>query len=237
MKNNTGKFNNFSFGRKISISLSIATILTFIVAMFAIPISGAFCPENCLSYPFLNTIGQYPNDFVWMYFAIVMLSIYLVFTNTLSLIVDEDKKIFSKIAVQFSGMSALVLIVNYFIQATVIPASLASGHTEGLPLLIQYNAHGLFIALEDIGYLLMSVSFLFVGFALNKSTKLESKVKSIFTFSPIIVFLSFIVMSFMFGLDLQDRFEVLIILVNWLVLIVTGFMMAKLFKNKIKEIN
>lgn len=32
------------------------------------------------------------------------------------------------------------------------------GETEGITLLTQYNAHGIFIALEELGYLLMSLS-------------------------------------------------------------------------------
>jgi hypothetical protein len=32
------------------------------------------------------------------------------------------------------------------------------GETEGITLLTQYNAHGIFIVLEELGYLLMSLS-------------------------------------------------------------------------------
>ena len=44
----------------------------------------------------------------------------------------------------------------------MIPASVAAGETEGIALLTQHNPHGLFIANEEVGYLLMSVSFALV---------------------------------------------------------------------------
>lgn len=48
-------------------------------------------------------------------------------------------------------------------QFTVVVPSLRGGETEGLTLFMQYDPHGLFIALEALGYLMMSVAFLFAA--------------------------------------------------------------------------
>lgn len=40
----------------------------------------------------------------------------------------------------------------------IVPISLAKNETDDLGLIIQYNSHGLFIALEELGYILMSFS-------------------------------------------------------------------------------
>ena len=41
--------------------------------------------------------------------------------------------------------------------------SILLGETEGFALLTQYNPHGVFIALEDLGYFLMGMAFVFLG--------------------------------------------------------------------------
>src|SRR4030067_298612 len=63
----------------------------------------------------------------------------------------------------FAIMAALILAGDYFIQFSVVPVSLMSGETEGITLLTQYNAHGIFIVLEELGYLLMSLSFVLIA--------------------------------------------------------------------------
>jgi hypothetical protein len=41
--------------------------------------------------------------------------------------------------------------------------SLMNGQAQGIALLTQYNPYGVFIVLEELGYLLMSLSFLFLA--------------------------------------------------------------------------
>jgi hypothetical protein len=88
---------------------------------------------------------------------------------------STEKKIFSHIGVSFALMSAFTLIVDYFVQVSVIQPSIMNGETDGISILTQYNPHGLFIALEEAGYLLMSVSFFFMAFIFSKMDKLEHK--------------------------------------------------------------
>jgi len=48
---------------------------------------------------------------------------------------------------------------------TVVQTCLPKGEVDGLSLWSQYNPHGLFIGLEDAGYLSMGVAFLFAAAA------------------------------------------------------------------------
>lgn len=107
-----------------------------------------------------------------------------------------------------------VLLVDYFVQFSVIPISLMSGETEEITLLTQYN-HGIFIALEELGYLMMSLSFLFVAPVNTDKKRLESAVRwiSIIGFVPAMAALAII--SINYGLDRQDRFEVAVISIDW----------------------
>jgi len=43
-------------------------------------------------------------------------------------------------------------------------------------MMIQYNPHGVFLALEELGYLLMSLSFLFMAPVFAGRSRLESAV-------------------------------------------------------------
>ncbi len=227
----------YRFGYYSSIFTAFITLVTFGVAMTAIPISGAFCPEGCIEYPYLDTFKQFPKDFIWMYFAIILAISYLIFMVAIHYCSDLEKKMYSHIGLLFALISSSILIVNYFVQATVIPASLASGETLGLPILIQYNSHGLFIALEDISYLLMSFSFLFISMIFTDKNRIKMVIRWVYRISFLIVIVSFIGISYKYGLDRKDRFEVVVISINWLVLIVNGILVGIVFKNKLKQIS
>jgi hypothetical protein len=75
----------------------------------------------------------------------------------------DDRKLPGRIGLCFAVISATAIVTDYFIQLAVVQPSLLKGETEGLSLISQYNPHGVFIALEDIGYALMGVAFVFAG--------------------------------------------------------------------------
>jgi hypothetical protein len=53
-----------------SISMAIITIITFAFAMIAIPISGANAPDGGIQYPYLDTLQQFPRDYIWQFSAL-----------------------------------------------------------------------------------------------------------------------------------------------------------------------
>ncbi|MBN1535762.1 MAG: hypothetical protein JW908_03440 [Anaerolineales bacterium] len=236
-KGNTSKFttpNSSLVGFYSAITTAALTVVTFALAIIAIPISGANCAEGCIDYPYLDTISQYPRDFLWMYLAIPMLLAYVAFMVSIHFYANEEKKIFSQIGLLFAAMSALILIVDYFIQVSVIPISLMHGETDGLAALIQYNVHGVFIALEDLGYLLMSLSFLFMAAVFSQKDRLESAIRWIFIIAFILAIVSLAAISINFGLDRKDRFEVIVLSVDWLVLIINGILLSRVFRKHMK---
>jgi hypothetical protein len=110
-----------------------------------------------------------------------------------------------------------------------------SGETEGITLLTQYNAHGVFIILEELGYLLMSLSFLFMAPVFVNKNRLESAVRWVFVISFALTVIAFTLISINYGLDRQDRFEVAVISIDWLVLIVNGVLLSLVFKRQLKS--
>jgi hypothetical protein len=143
----------------------------------------------------------------------------------------DDKKIVSLIGLSFAVMCASAITMDYFIQLSVMQPSLLKGETEGLALFSQYNPHGIFIALEDLGYLLMSLAFLCVGVNFAGDGKLERAIRWLFISSAGLSIATFILLSLIYGQDLEYRFEVAIITINWLTLIAGGVLLGLLFRR------
>ena len=222
------------FGYYSAILTTVVTIVTFGFAMIAIPISGANCPGDCVEYPYLDTLSQFPRDFLWMPLAIVLVLAYVTLMVSIHFYAPGQKRIFSQVGLSFALIAAVILVGDYYVQFSVIPMSLTNSETEGLALLIQYNPHGVFLALEEVGYLVMSLSFLFMAPVFANRSRLESAVRWIFVIAFILVIVFLIVISITYGLDRLDRFEVVVISIDWLVLITNGILLSIVFRKQMK---
>ena len=227
----TTKSNITKFGLYSSILLTILTIITFGFAMTAIPPSGPYCTGNCMEYPFSNLLTYYPGDYRWMYLAIFQLLTFLIFIISIHFIAPTEKKIFSFVSVAFALISTMVLLTDYFTQFSVIPISMMKGETEGIALLIQYNGHGIFIALEELGFIAMSIALFFIAPVFSTTNRLEKSLRWLLYLPLILNFIAFVAYSLMFGIDRSYRFEVAAISINWLLLIPIGILISIFFKR------
>lgn len=223
---------NLKFKRSISLSLSILTIITFGIAIATPPISGSFCQSGCIDYPYTDILSRFPRDYYWMFPAVILTMIYLIFMACLNSYADERKKIFGQIALSFAGIASLILILNYFIQLTVIQSSLLNGETEAIPLWTQYNSNGLFIAMEEIAYIMMSFSFLFAAFIFGKTYKTENILRIILIIAFSLSIAALILIAVKYGHHKGYMYEIIVISVNWLTFILIGFLAMKLFNRK-----
>jgi len=217
-----------------SFFLAFITLVTFGFAVTAIPIAGPFCPGDCIEYPFLDQLDQYPKDYIWMYLACLMLITYLVFMATIHHTASSGTRLFSRIGFSLALISTAVLLVDYFIQFSVVPMSLMQGETEGIPILTQYNGHGIFIALEEVGYLAMSLSFLFMAPAFNEKGSLGSIVKWIFIAAFVLTVVALLFYLIQYGMEREYRFEVAVITIDWLVLAVNGILVGLVYRKHLK---
>ncbi len=228
--------NILRFGFYSSLSLVLLTIVTWAFGMVAVPPAGPYCPGDCMSYPFSDILSYYPRDYYWMYLSIFQLFAYLIFISTNHIIAPVKKKLFSFISVAFALISATVLLIAYFVQFSVVPISVMNGETDGIALITQYNGHGIFIAMEDLGYITMSISFLFLAFVFSIQNRLEKTIRLILILSCVLTVISFVFYSAKFGIDRSYRFEVAAITINWLVSITAGILISVLLKNRIVTI-
>jgi len=210
---------------------AVSALVSLSVAITTPPRSGPFASAPVVGYPYEAAARFVPRDFLWMYPAVVMMLAFLV----LAVCVREssgERQVVGSIGAYLAGVSFTVIGIDYFIQLRTVQPALRRGEWEGLAVLSQYNPHGVFIALEEFGFLTLALSFGFLGFSLGAS-HLERITRWVLTVSSVLVVAAFVVMSLAFGMTIEYRFEVAAIFVAWLTLIVAGALLAVVYRRSL----
>lgn len=194
----------------------------------ALSFSLAILGTPSYTYPYPYVPPFIAADFIWLIPAFVLMPVFVMLVAFIHDQAPSGGKLFSRIALSFAIMSALVLMADFFVQWTVVLPSIASGETDGLSLLSQYNPHGMFVAIESLGYLLMSTAFLLLA-PLFSGGRAQLSVRYLFAASFVLAFGAFAGLT-LSGYDIV-QFEVLVITVNWTVLIVAGALIALLLRR------
>jgi hypothetical protein len=207
------------------------TLLTFGIAIFTPPLSGPYCPSGCFTYPFSDIMSRFPRDYVWMYPAILLVISYYVLMVAIHYVTPKSKKILSHIGISFALMATVIFVTDYFLQISVIQPSLLNDETDGIALLTQFNAHGIFIALEEIGFFMMSLSMLFMAPIFSGKERVGKAIRWSFVICFVVTILAFILYSIFYGIFREYRFEVAAISINWMTLIISGILLAIMFRR------
>jgi hypothetical protein len=208
------------------------TLVTFGLAITAVPNSGAGCLENCFEYPYLDTLSEFPGDYLWMPPAMILVVVYVVLVASIHAYASPQKKVYGQIGLSFALLASGVLLGDYFVQFSVVPISLMNGQTEGIALLTQYNPYGVFIVLEELGYLLMSLSFVFLAPVFAEEGRLATAIRWIFVAGFVVTVIFLVAISAYYGLERMDRFEIAAISIAWLVLLINGVLLGFLFRSR-----
>jgi hypothetical protein len=220
------------FGFWSAILLAILAATDFALGIATPPRSGPYCIGNCIVFPYTDAAQFVPRDYYWVLQGILLAPVFVVVVGCIQSCVQAGKRHLGLIALCFASISAAVLAIDYFIQFQVAEPSLRLGETSGLGLFTQYNPHGLFIALEDLGYLALSVAFVFTGAAFPGAGGLGRAIRWIAVAAGLLGFVSFVGMTWRFGLNLEYRFEVAIITITWTALLVLGILFAFFFRGE-----
>jgi hypothetical protein len=231
----TARESAMKLGYIISLVMTLLAIITFGIAICTPPVSGPFCQTSCIGYPYNDIVSRFPRDYYWMYPANILVVMFFILTVCIHHFVPDNKKIFSHIALSFSIISALTLIIDYYIQISVMQPSLIRGETDGIAMLTQYNPHGIFIALEEIGYIMMNITFVCLVPVFTGNTRLERAIKTIFIIGFILMIIAFILISLKYGINREYFFEVAIITIDYIILIVSGILLSRLFKQELRN--
>ena len=223
----------FRFGFWVALLTAGAAAAALGLGATTPPRSGPFCSLDwagvCVTYPYTDVAAYVPRDYYWMYPAFLLGPLFALLIVCIHSQAAAEQKIFSQIALLFAVMAATLLATNYFIQLAVIQPSLLKGETAGLTLFSQYNPHSIFIALEDLGNLLMGLAFLFVAPVFNQPGKVARFLRRFFTVMGALAVGGFILYALYYGQDLEYRYEVFSIMIDWVGLIVAGLLLSSFF--------
>ena len=210
----------------VSALTAVATSLSFIAAFLTPPKGRPFCTAGCLEYPYTAIAAYIPRDFLWMYPALLPAPLFVILLSGLHERATIDRKRFGRVAVAFAAMATTILTAVYFIQLRYVQPAVLQGELDGLVPWTQYNPHGVFIALEEAGYALMGMSFLFAGRALSAERRLLRVVRIVFLTGFACVAAAFVFLSTVYKFDAEYRSEVAAITIDWTVLIIAGTLLA-----------
>ncbi len=218
----------------VSVLTAAVGVVAFGIGFLTPPHSGPFCTSACIAYPYAGAVAFFPRDYLWVFPGMLLVCLFAVLCICIDFWVEIERKVFSRIAVAAATVAATLVSLDYFIQFEVFQPSLLKGEADGLAFFSQYNPHGAFIAMEDLGYLAMSAGFIFLGVSLAGKSGLEKATHWVLMVSGVLGFVTFIGMSVAFGNNLETRFELAIITIVWTVLPVAAVMLAILFRRSLR---
>lgn len=219
-----------------ALGTAATTNVTFALALTAIPDAGPHCQTDCVSYPFTDEriAEQWPGDYLWMFPAMLMTLLFVAMLVAIHECAPRSHRIYSLLAICIAVIAAAVLLIDYFIQVTVMQPSLSAGQLEGWAMLTQYNSRGVFIALEELGYLLMGLSMFLVGQVFIGHTRRERGIRWLFTLSFAAIVAVLVAVSLSRGANREDIFEVYVISIVWLTLIIGSPLVAFVMRDNRK---
>jgi len=217
-----------------SAATALLATISFGIAVTTPPRTGPFAaPESLIAYPYELAAQFVPRDFLWLYPTLLMMAAFLVLAICVAHAAPDDRRLFGTIGLTLAAISFTVIAADYFVQLQVVqPSLLRAEEAASVVTLSQYNPHGVFVVLENLGYLTMAVSFAFLGLALGAS-KLERATRRVLVTGTALTVLAFAGMSAYFGLGLEYRFEVIAIMFDWLTLVAAGTMLALVFRRSL----
>jgi hypothetical protein len=221
----TRAVGDLRFGFWISLATAALTVVTFALAMTALP--------DDVPYPFTSqtTIDQWPGDYLWMYPAMVLMVLFVGFSAAIHRYAATVRSVYSLLGLCVAVIASAVLLITYYIQVTVMQPSIEKGQLDGWAILTMYNPNGVFLALEELGYLLMSVAFLLLGAVFVQPTRLERSIRWLFISSFIASIGSLVAVFAVQGIDRGATFEIIVISIVWLTLIIGGILTALVFRR------
>jgi hypothetical protein len=217
------------FGAVVAVLVAVLTAVTFALALTALP--------DKVPYPFTDPViaEQWPGDYLWMYPAMVLLLLVVALVAAIHSWAPPSRRVYSLVGLCIAAVAAGVLLIDYYLQASVLPISLDKGQLDGWAMLTQYNPNGVFIALEELGYLLLSVVFLCLAPVFAGRRGVERALRLLLRGSFAATVLALVVVSAVKGGDRGDTFEIVVISVVWLTLIAMGVLTAVVFRRAAGE--
>ena len=220
-------------GRWVAPATAVTGAVSLAIGVTTPPRSGPFCSGDCMAFPYTELAAFVPRDYLWMYPGVLLMLLFVVLVMCLVPWVEARHRLAAVIAACFSAIGATVIIVDFGIQLTFLLPAIQANEAQALSAFTQYDPHGMFIALENVGYALLGVAFGFLGVALASGTsRLERAVRWIFAVGGALIILGLLLLAVIYAGQLDYRFEVMSLSVVWLVLISSGVLLSVIFDRR-----
>ena len=161
----------------------LAAILTAVVAAVLLGVgfftparSGPYCASVCLQYPYASASQYFPGDYLWMVPGIALVPIVLLLVTCLQAHAPPARKVLGILGTQLATGYAVVILTTYLTQILVVGRAYQSGHADAVAIFSQYDPDGFFVAMECLGYLLLSSALVVFAGTLGRS-RLERAVR------------------------------------------------------------
>lgn len=218
-------------GFPVAVVMAGIAALAFGLGIATPPRSGAFCTGACIAYPYSSAGQFFPRDYFWMVPGILLTPLFTILIACLHFCVASRAKPLSLIALCFSSISTAIITTDYLVQILVVQPSLQHRELDGIALLTQYNPRGLFIAFEDLGYLMLAVAFLFAGAAMPRSIRPGVSLRWTLVGASLLAFAAFLGLGWRNGTEMGLPFELAIISIDWIALVVVGILLSLFFRR------
>lgn len=210
---------------------SVTALLALVslgLAMTTRPRSGPFCSVDCVHYPYTDNLADFVSrDYWWMYPASALLAAVVALFSLLYDRSPPQQRWPATTGLCLAVVAVVPLAITYGIQLTVLQPNLLQGRTDGLSPWSQYHPSGIFIGLENIGYTVLALAFLFVGVAQSAgTTALQRSAGRILVLGGVTIVLMLVLLATAYRSELSYRFEVGAIFVSWLVIAASAVLLA-----------
>ena len=199
--------------------------------MFTPPRGGILCTSGCIAPPYTDAAPFAAGNSIWIFPAMVMTLGFVVVTASLRELAQPGGRLAGLVALALSTLAAALLIGDYAVHFMVVLPSLAKGEGALVTVFSMYNPHGVFIALENAGYFVIGLAFLASAGAVVGTGRLERAARLVFLAAGTLAVGGLVVLAALFGNDLDVRYEVAAISVDYLGLAIGGTLLAVLFRR------
>ncbi|MBN9113582.1 MAG: hypothetical protein J0I34_32990 [Pseudonocardia sp.] len=189
--------------------------------------AGVFCLSGCVGFPYTDVAAFVPRDYVWMYPALLAALLVPALVTAVAFRVRSGLRPVAAVAAVLAVVGATVLVVDYAVQLMVVQPALLAGQPDGLVAWSQYNPHGLFLALENVGYAVFGAVFVLLGVALTGLPGAFTRIaRAVLLAGGGLIVVALVVLTAVYGAALDVRFEVTGLTLALLVLVLAGGLLA-----------
>lgn len=208
---------------------AVVVLVALALGLTTPPRSGPNCSTGCIGYPYTDVAAFVPRDYWWMYPQSLLILLVLGLLVCVHQAAAPAARVFSGLALVLAAVGAAAVLVDYVIQLAALQPSLRRGETGGLSLFSQYNPHGVFIALEDLGYLLLGLALLTLAAVFTAPSRLERGLRWVLMVGGALTVVALPALAVVYGADLEYRYEVVAIALTWVTLIIGGILLTRWF--------